>query len=97
MDRQADLKVAEPAATLAPLSMPDLPTYQVPCNGHPVEYTSDPGRAVITGKCGDVGRIKDPILRGLAARAPSFHKGAGASLAQVVAFYKRRFQMGLTD
>lgn len=54
-------------------------------------------RALITGKCGDVGRIKGPILRGLAARAPYFHNGAGASLAQVVAFYNRRFEMGLTD
>jgi cytochrome c peroxidase len=77
--------------------MPDLPAYQVTCSGHPVEYTPDPGRALITGKCGDVGRIKGPILRGLAARAPYFHNGAGASLAQVVAFYNRRFQMGLTD
>jgi cytochrome c peroxidase len=42
-------------------------------------------------------RIKGPILRGLAARAPYFHNGASANLQQVVNFYNLRFQMGLTD
>ena len=84
-------------AALAQLSMPDLPTYQVTCGANPPVFTSDPGRALITAKCGDVGRIKGPILRGLAARAPYFHNGAGASLAEVVAFYNLRFQMGLTE
>ena len=83
-------------AALAQLSMPDLPTYQISCAGGPDVFTSDPGRALITGKCGDVGRIKGPILRGLAARAPYFHNGAAASLNEVVAFYNLRFQMGLT-
>ncbi len=60
-------------------------------------YTSDPGKALISGKCSDVNRIKGPILRGLAARAPYFHNGAAASLDEVVNFYNDRFQMGLTD
>jgi cytochrome c peroxidase len=51
---------------------------------------------VLTGNCGDLNRIKGPILRGLAARAPYFHNGAGATLAEVVAFYNLRFQMGLS-
>jgi len=91
------------AAGLAELSAPDLPIYLIsgcvsPFNpGQPVSfYTSDPGRALITGKCSDVNRIKGPILRGLAARAPYFHNGAAATLAQVVSFYDKRFQMGLT-
>jgi cytochrome c peroxidase len=42
-------------------------------------------------------RIKGPILRGLAARAPYFHNGASANLQQVVNFYNLRFLMGLTD
>ena len=33
--------------------------------------TTDPGRALITGKWGDIGKVKGPILRGLASRAPS--------------------------
>ena len=83
------------AAALAMLSAPDLPIFQVSCGGS-VRYTSDPGRALITGHCADLGRVKGPILRGLAARAPYFHNGAAASLDQVVAFYNLRFAMGLT-
>ena len=92
---------AQIAAALAQLSVPDFPIFQVTCTSGPlvgtVRYTSDPGRALITGKCADVGRIKGPILRGLASRAPFFHNGAAASLSQVVAFYNLRFQMGLTE
>ena len=62
-----------------------------------VRYTSDPGRALISGKCADIGRLKGPILRGLAARAPFFHNGAAATLTEVVEFYNLRFQMWLTD
>ena len=82
-------------AALGQLSAPDLPVYQVSC-GTGVLFTSDPGRALITGKCADVGRVKGPILRGLASRAPYFHNGSAASLDEVVAFYNQRFQMGLT-
>lgn len=88
------------SAALAQLSVPDFPIFQVTCTTGPlagtVRYTTDPGRALITGRCADVGRVKGPILRGLAARAPFFHNGAAASLSQVVAFYNLRFQMGLT-
>lgn len=45
-------------AALAQLSMPDLPVFQIGCAGSPDVFTSDPGRALITGKCGDVNRIK---------------------------------------
>ncbi len=86
----------EVAAALAQLSIPDLPVYKVTCPGGPVRYTTDPGRALITGRCSDVGRIKGPILRGLAARAPYFHNGSAASLHEVVEFYNQRFRMGLT-
>jgi len=88
-------------AALGQLSMPDLPVFQVACQTGPlagvVKYTSDPGRALISGKCADIGRLKGPILRGLAARAPFFHNGAAATLTEVVEFYNLRFRMGLTD
>jgi cytochrome c peroxidase len=88
------------AAALAQLSMPEVPVFQVTCTtgalAGTVKYTSDPGRALITGRCADVNRIKGPILRGLASRAPFFHNGAAASLAQVVEFYNLRFQMNLS-
>ena len=89
------------AAAVSQLSAPDFPIFQVTCTTGPlagtVRYTSDPGRALITGLCADVGRVKGPILRGLAARAPFFHNGAAASLTQVVAFYNLRFAMGLSE
>jgi cytochrome c peroxidase len=59
--------------------------------------TTDPGRALITGKWEDVGKLKGPVLRGLAARAPYFHNGAAEGLKEVVKFYNVRFSMGLTD
>lgn len=60
-------------------------------------YTTDPGRALITGRCSDFNRLKGPVLRGLAARAPYFHNGSAANLTEAVNFYNHRFQMGLTD
>jgi cytochrome c peroxidase len=91
---------AEISSSLPELSVADLPVYEVTCTMGPlagtVTYTSDPGKALITGACSDVNRVKGPILRGLPARAPYFHNGAAASLTEVVEFYNKRFQMNLT-
>jgi cytochrome c peroxidase len=91
-------------AGLAKLSPPDLPVYEIrrcPDTLHPgsttVYYTSDPGKALVSGKCSDVNRGKGPILRGLAARAPYFHNGAAENLQQLVDFYNERFQMNFTQ
>ena len=62
-----------------------------------IETTTDPGRALLTGKWKDVGRFKGPILRGLAARAPYFHNGSAATLEDVIRFYDERFALGLTS
>jgi cytochrome c peroxidase len=59
--------------------------------------TTDPGRALVTGRWKDIGRFKGPILRGLAARAPYFHNGSAATLADAVRFYNERFAIGLKD
>jgi len=77
---------------------PDMPLYTLQnlATGETVQ-TTDPGRALVTGKWKDIGKFKGPILRGLAARAPYFHNGSAASLADVVAFYNTRFGIGLTD
>lgn len=58
--------------------------------------TTDPGRALITGRWADIGKFKGPILRGLQLRAPYFHNGSAATLADVIAFYNGRFNMNLT-
>jgi hypothetical protein len=96
------------ASGLAQLSMPDLPVFEITgcpdpfaptgVPGPPVTiYTTDPGKGLLTGFCSDVNRIKGPILRGLAARAPYFHNGAAQNLTELVNFYDQRFQMNLTD
>ncbi|HWB83724.1 MAG TPA: hypothetical protein VG675_06265 [Bryobacteraceae bacterium] len=63
---------------------------------HATVQTTDPGRALVTGKWSDIGKFKGPILRGLAARAPYFHNGSAASLMDVVNFYDTRFGIGFT-
>ena len=82
----------------SPLDVSYLPVITLRNNatGETVE-TTDPGRALITGKWADVGKVKGPILRGLAARAPYFHNGSAASLSDVVTFYDKRFNVGFTD
>jgi len=87
-------------AGLKQLQQPRLPVFELVCNQGPMAgqtfYTTDPGKALISGQCSDIGRGKGLILRGLAARAPYFHNGAAASLQQVVNFYNQRFQIGLS-
>jgi hypothetical protein len=87
---------ANVAAGLAVLDEPNLPVYRISGCDAPV-YTTDPGKALVSGQCADVNRLKGPVLRGLAARAPYFHNGAAATLKQVVDFYDQRFQMALTE
>jgi cytochrome c peroxidase len=71
----------------------DIPLYTIQCHsgGQPIR-TTDPGRALITGRCADVGKFKVPVLRGVASRAPYFHDGSAATLEDVVAHYEKAFQ-----
>ena len=83
----------------------ELPVFKITCDKdappHPylgrVIYTSDPGRALISGRCVDVGSIVMQQFRGLAARAPYFSNGSVKSLRELVDFYDRRFDMKLTE
>jgi hypothetical protein len=76
---------------------PDLPLYTlVHRTTHEMVETTDPGRAMVTGKWSDIGLFKGPILRALAARAPYFHNGFAATLEDVVDFYDERFAMTLS-
>lgn len=76
---------------------PDVPLYTLRhlVTGDTVR-TTDPGRAMVTGRWRDIGKFKGPVLRALAARAPYFHDGSAASLADVIAFYDTRFAIGLS-
>jgi cytochrome c peroxidase len=76
---------------------PDLPlyTFRNKTTGETVT-TTDPGRALITGKWQDMSKFKGPILRGLGARPPYFHNGSAATLDDVVDFYNTRFGLNLS-
>jgi cytochrome c peroxidase len=75
----------------------NLPSYLIQCNDGTQLVTTDPGRAMVTGKCADMNKVKVPGLRGLAARPPYFHNGSAPTLMDVVNFYNQRFNMLLTD
>jgi len=86
------------------LDITGLPVFTVTCSKVPDDHplkgkvykVTDLGRAMISGKCEDIGRFKGPILRGLAARAPYFHNGSAETLREVVDFYDQRFSIGFT-
>ena len=76
----------------------DLPLYTLENRTtHATIQTTDPGRAMISGKWADIGKFKGPILRGLAARAPYFHNGAAATLEEAVDFYNTRFKINFSN
>src|SRR6516162_6826905 len=89
-------KDAPPALDISALPVFTLECFAGPLMGKTFSVT-DPGRALITGKCADIGKVKGPILRGLAARAPYFHNGSAATLLDAVNFYDQRFNIGLTN
>jgi cytochrome c peroxidase len=84
---------------------PQMPLFRIECNAdvppHPylgrVFYTQDPGRALISGKCNDVGTIVMQQFRGLAARAPYFANGSAASLRELIDFYDRRYNIQYSE
>lgn len=84
---------------------PQMPLFRVTCKPgvtpHPflgrVIYTQDPGRALVSGLCGDVGTIVMQQFRGLAARAPYFSNGSAATLRELADFYDRRYNIGFSD
>jgi hypothetical protein len=84
---------------------PDLPLFKLSCHAgetpHPflgaVVYTHDPGFALSTGRCVDIGKITMQSMRGLAARAPYFSNGSARTLRDIVEFYNRRYNIGYTE
>jgi hypothetical protein len=86
---------------------PDLPLYTLQCSAAGVaanhctagqtHQTTDPGFALISGGWRSIDRFKVPVLRNLAARAPYFHNGSAATLADVVDHYVTVLQFSFTD
>jgi cytochrome c peroxidase len=62
-----------------------------------VIYTHDPGFALTSGKCADIGKITMQSMRGIAARPPYFSNGSAASLRDIIDFYDRRYSIGYTE
>lgn len=97
-----DLGLAKGGAESPPaVDISGLPVFTLECTQGSLAGTTftvtDPGRALITGKCSDIGRFKSPTLRGLAARAPYFHNGSAPTLKSVVEFYDVSRSLGLSD
>jgi hypothetical protein len=82
---------------------PWLPLFRVTCLKAPhrhygrVILTHDPGYALTTGKCADVGKITLQSNRGLAARAPYFSNGSAKDLRGIIDYYDRRYSIGYTE
>ena len=82
---------------------PWLPLFRITCKGAPhphlgrVILTSDPGYALTTGRCADVGKITLQTLRSLSARAPYFSNGSAKDLRGVIDFYDRRYHIGYSE
>ena len=58
-----------------------------------VVTTPDPGRALVTGDCRDIGAFKIPTLWGSASTAPYFHDNSAKTIEEMVAHYDRFFQL----
>ena len=82
-----------------------MPLFKVTCSRaappHPymgrVIYTQDPGRALISGRCNDVGTIVMQQFRGLAARAPYFSNGSAKTVRELIDFYDRRYNIQFSE
>lgn len=83
--------------------MADLPLFRIICQGRPhphygrVMLTYDPGFALTSGRCEDVGKITLQSMRSLSARAPYFSNGLAKDLREVVDYYERRYSIGYTE
>jgi len=83
----------------------ELPLFKLTCKAsapsHPflgrVIYTHDPGRALTSGRCIDIGAITMQQFRGLAARAPYFSNGSADDLRALVDYYDKRFEAKYTE
>lgn len=84
---------------------PHLPLFKLTCKkdflthahlGKTV-YTTDPGFALTTGRCKDIGKITIQNMRGLAARSPYFANGSAKTIRDIVDYYVRRYNMTMTE
>jgi cytochrome c peroxidase len=99
-----DPSPTNPSVNLGGLDVSYLPEITVcktdPASGTPTnncKTTTDLGQSLIDGRFDHIGKIKGPILRGLAGRAPYFHNGSAVTLMDAIKFYDTRFNLHLSD
>jgi len=84
---------------------PHLPLFKLSCkegfapHAHigKVVFTTDPGLALTTGRCKDIGKITIQSMRAMSARAPYFANGSAANIRGLVDYYERRYDMKLSE
>lgn len=84
---------------------PHLPLFKLTCkDGFPphahigkVVFTTDPGLALTTGRCKDIGKITIQSMRAMSSRAPFFANGSVATIRDLVDYYERRYDMKFTE
>lgn len=84
---------------------PEMPLFRLTCDNahapHPffgrVIYSQDPARALITGRCNDIGAIVMQQFRGIASRAPYFTNGSAKNLRELIDFYDRRYNIRYSE
>ena len=92
-----DPNPANPSVNLGGLDISYLPKITVVNHATLAQKTStDLGQALIDWRYDHVGKIKGPILRWLAARAPYFHNGSAQTLLDAIHFYEVRFGVVFT-
>ncbi len=80
------------AGTTTQDAIPELPLFRLSCKASGrVVLTQDPGRALISGRCRDIGAIVLQPLRGLASRPPYFASGSAATLRAVIDLHAARY------
>ena len=83
------------------LDIADLPVFTLSCVSGPNvgnTYTvTDPGRALISGLCADIGKVKGPILRGLGGAGAVFPQWLGRDVAGCGEFLRSALRIGFTD
>lgn len=85
-----DGRLFDVGASRAEFRQPGMPLFTVRNKATLEErQTTDPGRAIRSGKWADMDRFKVPSLRGLAARPPYFHNGIAPTLRDAVIHYER--------
>jgi cytochrome c peroxidase len=85
----ADGTLFDIGASRASFRKPGMPLYTVRNKlTRETRETTDPGRALRTGRWADMDRFKTPSLRGVSARPPYFHNGIAATLTDVVVHYE---------